>query len=67
MVASRFAASCARSASRGPLFWLERGPRVTGALFVDYGNERVDLARADRDARLNTSHLVMGFAIGSAF
>jgi hypothetical protein len=50
-----------------PLFFLQRGPRVTGALFVDYGYERLDLARADRDLRVKASHLVMGFAIGSAF
>lgn len=51
----------------GPLFFLNRGPRVTGALFVDYGYERMDLARADRELRIKSTHLMMGFAIGSAF
>ncbi len=51
----------------GPLFWLQRGPRVTGALFVDYSYERIALTRADRELHTRGSHLVMGFAIGSAF
>lgn len=50
-----------------PLFFLKRGPRVTGALFVDYGYERLDLARADRELLVKANHLVMGFAVGSAF
>lgn len=50
-----------------PLFFLNKGPRVTGALFVDYGYEKLDLARGDRELRVTANHLVMGFAIGNAF
>ena len=50
-----------------PLFFVKRGPKVTGALFVDYGYDRMTLARADRELVTRTNHLVMGFAIGSAF
>lgn len=51
----------------GPLFFMKRGPRVTGALFVDYGYERMTLHGADREIRTGMSHLVMGFAVGSSF
>lgn len=50
-----------------PLFFVKRGPHVTGALFVDYGYERLDLTRADRELLVKANHLVMGFAVGSAF
>ena len=51
----------------GPLFFVNRGPRVTGALFVDYGYERMTLHRTDREIRTGMSHLVLGFAVGSSF
>jgi hypothetical protein len=51
----------------GPLFFLKRGPFVTGALFVDYGYERMTLEHGDRSLSPRSNHLVMGFAIGNAF
>jgi hypothetical protein len=51
----------------GPLFFMNRGPRVTAALFVDYGYERMTLRGEHREIRTGVSHLVMGFAVGSSF
>ena len=51
-----------------PLFFLERGPKVTGALYVDQGYEFVRLRK--RDAMPIDAHVgnvSVGFAIGSAF
>jgi hypothetical protein len=51
-----------------PLFFLERGPMVTGALFLDAGYDFYFLRRSGGgaiDARVG--HVSVGFAIGSAF
>jgi hypothetical protein len=50
-----------------PLFFMKKGPYVNGALFVDYGYERMELGRADRVIRSGVNHLALGFAIGTAF
>ena len=51
-----------------PLFFVKRGPKVTGALFIDQGYEFVWLRH--RDAMPVTAHVgsvSVGFAIGTAF
>jgi hypothetical protein len=51
-----------------PLFFLSRGPIITGALFVDAGYDFYFLratGRAPLDARI--AHVSAGFAFGSAF
>jgi hypothetical protein len=51
-----------------PLFFLERGPMVTGALFVDAGYDFYFLRMPGApalDARVG--HISLGFAVGSAF
>jgi hypothetical protein len=51
-----------------PLFFLHRGPMVTGALFLDAGYDLFWLRRsggAAIDARVG--HVSIGFAVGSAF
>jgi hypothetical protein len=50
-----------------PLFFVERGPHVTGALFVDTGLERVTLRAGERSLAANVSQLAIGFAVGSTF
>ncbi len=51
-----------------PLFFLKRGPMMTGALFVDAGYDFYFLRMAgaqDIDARVG--HISLGFAVGSSF
>jgi hypothetical protein len=51
-----------------PLFFLERGPMMTGALFVDAGYDFYFLRMSGApavDARVG--HISLGFAFGSAF
>jgi hypothetical protein len=51
-----------------PLFFVKRGPMVTGALFLDAGYD-TSVLRAAHRASINAgiAHLAVGFAIGSAF
>jgi hypothetical protein len=49
----------------GPLFFLNKGPKITAALFVDHGHEWVVIERGAIEARL--SALTIGFAVGSSF
>ncbi|HEY0189567.1 MAG TPA: hypothetical protein VGC42_00500 [Kofleriaceae bacterium] len=51
-----------------PLFFLKRGPMVTGSLFLDAGYDFYFL-RADDAPAINSrvGHVSLGFAIGSAF
>lgn len=50
-----------------PLFFIKRGPKVTGALFLDQGYDfyRLRDGRSTVDARVG--HVSVGFAIGSGF
>lgn len=51
-----------------PLFWVKRGPMVTGALYFDQGYEFVDLHRAgSMPVSARVGNVSVGFAIGSAF
>lgn len=50
-----------------PLFMLDRGPHVTGALIVDQSFDWVSLHAGERSARASLSHTTLGFAVGSSF
>jgi len=50
----------------GPLFWLDRGPRVTAALFLDAGYDLVEL-HGERTIRTGLVRTTLGFAVGSSF
>jgi hypothetical protein len=50
-----------------PLFFMKKGPKVTGSLFLDQGWDFVSLKRDDMptiDARIG--HVTIGFSIGTA-
>lgn len=51
-----------------PLFFLKRGPMVTGSLFLDAGYDFYFL-RSDRAPAINArvGHVSLGFAVGAAF
>lgn len=51
----------------GPLFLLDRGPRVTGALFVEQSLDLVTLHHGADQMRTALSHTTLGFAVGSSF
>jgi hypothetical protein len=51
----------------GPLFFVNRGPRVTGALFVDAGYDVVDLRSGMQSVRTGIARTTLGFAVGSSF
>lgn len=51
-----------------PLFFLDRGPKITGALYIDAGYDFYRLRSAGMpniDARVG--HVAMGFALGQTF
>lgn len=50
-----------------PLFFLARGPRVTGALYLDAGYDFYFLRRGPEQLDARVGHVSIGFAIGSAF
>jgi hypothetical protein len=50
-----------------PLFFLNRGPRVTGALFLDAGYDFYFLRRGSEVIDARVGHVSVGFAVGSAF
>jgi hypothetical protein len=50
-----------------PLFFLARGPKVTGALFLDAGYDFYFLRRGAERLDARVGHVSIGFAIGSAF
>jgi hypothetical protein len=50
-----------------PLFFLARGPKVTGALFLDAGYDFYFLRRGPELLDARVGHVSVGFAIGSAF
>jgi hypothetical protein len=51
-----------------PLFFLKRGPMVTGALFLDAGYDFYFLrAAGGRALDARVGHVSVGFAVGSAF
>jgi len=51
-----------------PLFFMTKGPKVTGSLFLDQGWDVIRLDRPDaRSIRARVGHVSVGFAVGSAF
>lgn len=51
-----------------PLFFLKRGPLVTGSLFLDAGYDFYFLRSGDAPAiNSRVGHVSLGFAVGSAF
>jgi hypothetical protein len=49
-------------------FFMNKGPKVTGALFLDTGWDWVRLSSPDSDTiRARIGHVTVGFAVGSAF
>jgi hypothetical protein len=51
-----------------PLFFLHRGPMVTGAIYIDDGLDIYSLHRpGDPSITVELVHLSVGFAVGSAF
>ncbi|MEO7733203.1 MAG: hypothetical protein ABIY55_19730 [Kofleriaceae bacterium] len=50
-----------------PLFFLARGPMVTGALFLDAGYDFYFLRRGNELLEARVGHVSIGFAVGSAF
>lgn len=51
-----------------PFLFMKKGPKVTGALFLDQGWDFVRLERADaRTIRARVGHISVGFALGSTF
>jgi hypothetical protein len=51
----------------GPLFFVNRGPRVTGALFVEHGEQLVELSMGSSRVSTRVGHTTLGFAVGSSF
>jgi hypothetical protein len=51
-----------------PLFFVKKGPKVTGALFLDGGWDFVRLQKADAPTlTARVGHVAVGFAVGSTF
>ena len=52
-----------------PLFFVKRGPMVTGSLFIDTGWDFIRLERNDEMQTLNArvGHVSVGFAVGQTF
>lgn len=50
-----------------PLFFLKRGPKITGALFLDQGWDFVRLRDGEQRLAARVAHVSVGFALGSAF
>ena len=50
-----------------PLFFVKRGPKVTGALFIEQGWELVTLRRGGDRISAAIGHVGVGFGLGSRF
>lgn len=51
-----------------PLFFMKKGPKVSGSLFLDQGWDFVRLERDGEDTiRARVGHVSIGFAVGSTF
>lgn len=48
-------------------FFMKKGPKVTGALFLDQGWDWMKLSDGERTIRARVGHVTVGFAVGSSF
>jgi hypothetical protein len=52
----------------GPLFFMKKGPKITGAMYVEYGRDAMSLRMQGAPAlRSGIGHVMFGFAVGTGF